>query len=648
MSEMKKSKYHSLRFRSLLLSTMILTACAQADVPGNRNVNIPSPTYASERQPGINEKPDSVTYLPLGKDVLIPQAGSGAPLPDEIVGPFELRGETLAGALQLILSGYDIPIAFQTDQATSRTITVTNLKGPINEVVPQICGLADLYCAYERGVLTVKDNEVFTVAIPPIGEGSELMTQVAAALQSIVGGTPIIDTGTRTIVYTATNRSAQMAQRYFQRMRAGTAMIVYETYIWEVTLDNGNSAGINWRSLDQFGRFNVGIDVAGTVSPALGNPISIGLPTTGSTNFSTGDVLRFISTYGAVKTISQPQITVMSGSSARLRVAETQNYVSSISRTTDDNGDDTVATETDSVDTGFTLEINSSWDNATVYGNFKILLEENLGIDTFDDNPDAIVQLPRTTEREVETNVRVRPGDSVLIAGLVRETDQYDKSGLGLEKPILPVERSAISSNSELVVLLRPRVVAFVSPGEQMPNQNEVTPPLESMLSQQLEPEFPEKAAPLPEAEIVAEPINSAPSAPVEVPAVETSPAALKQKPQTEKSQEEKVQVQQPSLPVVRATPAPVIAPAPQAAAQPQAVQPEVVAVDPPIEPPEMFARDIEPTPTPQAARAPVQPTSSSSILAPPVPPADIGYPDRLPEPLTPVPSSSRPIGVIQ
>jgi hypothetical protein len=37
-----------------------------------------------------------------------------------------------------------------------------------------------------------------------------------------------------------------------------------------------------------------------------------------------------------VKTISQPQITVLSGAKASLRAADTVNYVSSLSRSVDD------------------------------------------------------------------------------------------------------------------------------------------------------------------------------------------------------------------------------------------------------------------------------------------------------------------------
>ena len=77
------------------------------------------------------------------------------------------------------------------------------------------------------------------------------------------------------------------------------------------------------------------------------------------------------------------------------------------------------------------------------------------------------MQLPRTTERELTTQVRIRPGDSLLIAGLVRENDNFSSSGAGFMKPILPTSRTATTDNLELVFLLRPRVIVGTSPTEQ-------------------------------------------------------------------------------------------------------------------------------------------------------------------------------------
>jgi type II secretory pathway component GspD/PulD (secretin) len=302
------------------------------------------------------------------------------------------------------------------------------------------------------------------------------MDNVSAGLNAVLGGTraPIIDRSTRTIVYEATHRTAELAERYFQRMRSSTALIIFETYIWEVGLNTGNSTGIRWDMIDTFGKFAANIDLNGDVGADFSNPISIGLPTTQGADggtFTPNDVLKFLSTFGAVKTISQPQITVLSGSQAKLRAADKQNYVARVAETID-NGQSTTSVETSSVDTGFTVTINSAWDNATVYADIEIALTDVSDIEDFDftsgNGGQTTVQLPKTTERELKTQVRIRPGDSLLIAGLVRESDSFDESGPGGSmKPILPVSRTATASNLELVFLLRPRVIVFTSPTEE-------------------------------------------------------------------------------------------------------------------------------------------------------------------------------------
>ncbi len=473
--KMQNRKGMARQLMSAALLPLMLLGCAQANVPGARDLDIPAPAFAEERKEAINERPDSVMYLPLGRDVLIPEISMDDPLPNDMVGPLELRGETLAGALQLILADYDVPLAFESNEGLTRTITVANLRGPLSSVVNKVCGLAQLYCSFEDGVLVVKESQTFTVKIPPISQDESFMQNVAAGLAAIVGTSPIIDSSTRTLVYTANQNSADMALRYFQRMRASTALIVFETYIWEVSLNAGNATGIRWDMLADLGKFGTGFSINdATLGEGFTNPISIGLPTTkgiegADGSLSAREIFNFLSQFGAVKTVSQPQITVLSGSEARLRAAERQNYVAEISETLD-NGQSTTSVSTDSVDTGFTLTVGSAWDNATVYADIEIALTDVLEIEDFafdsTGGGSTTIQLPRTTERELNTQVRVRPGDSVLIAGLVQESDNFNTNGLGLMEPIVPTNRSTVTTNQELVFLLRPRVVVYTNSEE--------------------------------------------------------------------------------------------------------------------------------------------------------------------------------------
>lgn len=444
----------------VVAASMLLLSCAPAEFPGARTAVVEPPKRADKRLEALNERHQALIEVPLGDDVLVPMLAHSEQLPDVTVGPYELRSETLANALQLVLGDFDISIAFEVEEGLSRQVTVTNLQGKLSDVVARLCAVADLYCTYEDGTLAVKENETFVVDLPPLG--AEALQPIVEGLKEIIGPDPILDTATGTIVYTATQRTSKRAAQYFERLRKSTALIVYETHIWEVSLNNENRAGINWQDLVGVKNFDIDLDLPGGAPTGTADPITI-TPTYTGGNLDFTAVFDFISAQGAVKTVSQPQLTVLSGSTATMTTQRSQNYVSEITRTIDNTtGDETVSTSTGTVNTGLTMTVTSGWDKATVYGTIEIQLNDLIRIQDFSPTETSTIQLPETTTRSLRTQVRVRPGDTILIAGIVTERDAVDRSGPGAMTPILDTARSSAVENSELVFLLRPRVVAYV------------------------------------------------------------------------------------------------------------------------------------------------------------------------------------------
>ncbi len=460
-----------------VISVTVLVSCASVDVPdaGSPHINKPNPPL--QRFEGLNEKRDPITYVKIGKDMLVSQPLTEDEMPTDMVGPYELRGETLASALQLILDEYDVSIAFESETAFDKQITVANLRGKLGEVVNRVCSLANLYCHFEAGNLTVKDTETFVVDLPPLSNAAEAAgdsgaassednayEQIASGLEAITGEAPTVDEATRLMIYTATQRTQRYAKKYFEKLRKNTALIIYETHIWEVSLDNTNRTGIKWESLwSEVGGSNFGLNLnlpgsSGAVSPMIITPTY-----TGSGTFSATNVLEFISSRGAVKTVSQPQITVLSGSSASLNVSQAENFVSGMTRTpgaTDE--EDTVSTTTETVNTGLTMNISSAWDDGTVYGGLSIELNNLLKIEEFAPDGNTTIQLPQTTTRSLTTEIRVRPGDAILIGGIVSEKDNLEDSGPGFMSPLFSTTKKSEKVSSEIVFLLRPRVVVFI------------------------------------------------------------------------------------------------------------------------------------------------------------------------------------------
>jgi type II secretory pathway component GspD/PulD (secretin) len=119
------------------------------------------------------------------------------------------------------------------------------------------------------------------------------------------------------------------------------------------------------------------------------------------------------------------------------------------------------------------LSIQSAWDKSTVYGTVDISLEDLLSLDDFPTGDGGSVQLPSTASRSLQTQIRVRPGDAILIAGMVSESDNYNASGPGFLKPLFTTSRGAETDNSELVFLLRPRVVVFENEEDYQSNKDQ-------------------------------------------------------------------------------------------------------------------------------------------------------------------------------
>lgn len=427
-----------------------------ATIPDGRDVYVPDPKRPDEKFSSINEIRDPVFYIQLGEDILRPQQASTDTLPHDVIGPLELRNETLASALQFILEGYDIPLALETELANTRTVTVAGLRGPINQVVQTVCGLADLYCTYQKDILTLKEKETFTVPLPPIGD--EANSAFLSGLQAITGGEAVIDNTTQTLVYDATHRTQERAIQYFERLRANTAMIVFEIQIWEVNLDDDNQMGVDWDSFT----FDVGSGVGSLTrggTPGITNSVGVGGVYTAG-DFTFDGALDFLATHGAVKTISQPQITVLSGSDASLEIGTTTSYIRRVTIADDGSGGNDEAPEPADLQTGIKLEIGSAWDQSTVYGDLSIEIDNFIRFE--EQSVGSIrVQLPTTSNRKLNTRVRVRPGDAIIIGGIIEERDDYSREGVGFWDFVVPTRRATQQTNSELVFMMKPRVVVF-------------------------------------------------------------------------------------------------------------------------------------------------------------------------------------------
>lgn len=223
--------------------------------------------------------------------------------------------------------------------------------------------------------------------------------------------------------------------------------ILIEAQILEITLDDTETFGVDWARLFNTGG---GTGAFGTEGLSLNSP--------GST--STGfffellrpDVEVFLDTLrarGRVRTLSTPRLLAMENQEASVIVGDRQGY----KLTTTINQ---VTTESiEFLESGVILRVTPAVDDK---GRITLEIHPEVSTGTVSDG------IPSQTTTEVTTQVLVPDGNTVFIAGLIRNTLTESRDGVPLlaDIPALGLlfsRREKISVNTETVVLITPRVV---------------------------------------------------------------------------------------------------------------------------------------------------------------------------------------------
>jgi hypothetical protein len=121
---------------------------------------------------------------------------------------------------------------------------------------------------------------------------------------------------------------------------------------------------------------------------------------------------------------------------------------------------------TDILDLCLKLDLTGDFEEDTIFTAIKIDLTNLTSLDTFssgDASNATTLKLPQTNDRSLETSVRVRPGDTILIAGIQQSKDSTNSTGTpeigGLSAQTY---RAGSTTRSELVIVMRPKVIRFV------------------------------------------------------------------------------------------------------------------------------------------------------------------------------------------
>ena len=261
--------------------------------------------------------------------------------------------------------------------------------------------------------------------------------------------------------------------------------VTIQAKIMEVILSDEYRAGINWKVVEGLPRsvnLSWGLtDKAGTTgypggtSGSTSGTTSTTIPTPGIFNikpfggtFAIGalgaevalsDIIEAIAEQGNVKILSNPTLSTLNNQKAMIRVGDQDVFFIVGAVATESTVTQTIQPVT--IDIGIILDVTPQIaEDGTILMSIHPSITHKTGEKT---SPDGKNTFPLLSVRETDTTVRVRDGQTIIIAGLMAERKENTSIGVPVLKSIpllgnLFKYKSEGKRNAELVIMITPTV----------------------------------------------------------------------------------------------------------------------------------------------------------------------------------------------
>ena len=299
------------------------------------------------------------------------------------------------------------------------------------------------------------------------------------------------------VVVRATSRQHGKVAEYINQVtRNAGRQVMIEATIAEVALNNNYKQGINWQSLRTLrSPGTAGFSVAqGPTGIPVPDPFATASPSFLLNYVAPGlgisATLDLLETFGNVKVLSSPKISVLNNQTAMLKVVNNIVYfeVKSDSTTTTAGTDKTVTTTAKSVAVGLVMSVTPQVSESNMITlNVRPTISSLSGPGKQDPNPEipsTITNIvPEIQTREMESVLRLADGEIAVMGGLMEDKINYNTDavpGLSRLPGIGNLFRSRDDTNTktELVIFLKATVIRdpsingdYRSFRSQLPNQ---------------------------------------------------------------------------------------------------------------------------------------------------------------------------------
>ncbi len=314
-------------------------------------------------------------------------------------------------------------------------------------------------------------------AAPPAATAPNITFREAASV--------IVNAESGVIVVRATSRQHEKIQEFLdQVLTSAKRQVLIEATIAEVQLNNQYQQGIDWNATRMRGATTTTtiLNSPGTVT---GLPSTPGFPNLFSFAINSGNIqgmLQLLESFGNVRVLSSPKLSVLNNQTALLRVVDNIVYfnvqVSIAAGNLNSNAVQAVNTTPVTVPVGFVMNVTPQISaDDTILLNVKPTTTRLVKF-VADPNPvfvplpgqPAVPQnlIPQLRMREMESLIKVNNGQIAVLGGLIEDSvsDTEDTVPFFNSIPIVSwffSSRNRNNTKTELVVFLRPVVVKDAS-----------------------------------------------------------------------------------------------------------------------------------------------------------------------------------------
>lgn len=382
------------------------------------------------------------------------------PLPDFKINNLAIADASISDVMKLINTVH--PISYSIDRtidgllAQGNTLTGEKLSGSFQEIMNNLSNSMGFYYKYNKGTLYIQPEMQFVITIPP---SLDLLEGSANTISNLGGRNINTNKSSNVLSFTATKPVYNLVANYINYIKETRSVISYDTWIYEVKLSDSRETGIQWNKFGWGSGANAA-NLTGSSGMTASTPLGLSLIFSKG-NFSMDALVQFLQTQGNLKTVSQPKLAVLNGEKGTIKAGRKITYISQVTQTPGVNGAPPTSTATTSnLQLGTDLTLTPNIDDGTIYSKIELKVDDlnQLAVNNVFGSQ---ITLPDTISREINTTIRARPGDTILLGGVSTSRDLNDRQGLPIGSTALTNHVNLTNEKSELVIVLKPQIIKF-------------------------------------------------------------------------------------------------------------------------------------------------------------------------------------------